>query len=265
MTDGLPRTLQFFIQIVLQKSETTTYDYLKKTMDNVSPLYQEKLNSLPAQLRKIIYEMAFFWEACTTKQLVERAKMESKLISANLKTLVEKGIVDKIETNKKQHLYRISERFFNMWLIITQGNPEQKRKAKWLSVFLENWYNETDFKKLAYDHIANLKSGKTDWKSALLFSKGLRQSKYISVKERDTIIELTEKIKGKGEENCLIELPEKYESIVAKIIKYQEEKDYRKAIEIAETIENEEDGIKFYTLAILYADQKITQKQKTII
>ncbi len=263
LTDGLPRTLQFFIQIVLQKSETSTYDYLKKTMDNVSPLYQERLNSLTAQLRKTVFEMAFIWEACTTKQLVEKVKMESKLISANLKTLVEKGIVDKIETNKKQHLYRISERFFNMWLIITQGNPDQKRKAKWLSVFLENWYNATDFKKLANDHIANLMSGKTDWNSTLLMSKGLSQSKYISVTERDEIIKLTEKIKGKGIENCLIELPEKSESILTKIIKHRKEKNYPKAVEIAKTIENEEDGIKFFILGILYKDQKKYTKAET--
>ena len=262
LTDGLPRTLQFFIQIVLQKSETNTYDYLKKTMDNVSPLYQERLNGLPAQLRKIVYEMAFIWEACTTKQLVEKVKMESKLISANLRTLVEKGIVDKIETKKKQHLYRISERFFNMWLIITQGNPEQKRKAKWLSVFLENWYNATDLKKLANDHIANLKSGKMDWNKALLLSKGLSQSKHISLQERDTIIDLTENIKGKGEENCLIELPEKYESINNKIIDYIEKENFNEAIKFAETIENEEDGIKFYTLGFLYyCQQKYSESE----
>jgi len=86
--------------------------------------------------------------------------MESKLISANLKTLVQKGIVDKIETSKKNHLYRISERFFNMWLIFTQGNPEQKRKAKCLSIFLENWYDALDFKTLANDHISLLKDKK---------------------------------------------------------------------------------------------------------
>ena len=263
LTDGLPRTLQFFIQIVLQKSESTTYDYLKKTMDNVSPLYQERLNSLPAQLRKIVYEMAFIWEACTTKQLVERTKMESKLISANLKTLVDKGVVDKIETTKKQHLYRISERFFNMWLIVTQGNPDQKRKAKWLSIFLENWYNATDLKRLATDHITNLKSGKIDWNNALILSKGLSQCKYISVNERDTIIELTEEIRGKGIENCLIELPEKVKILMESVIKYQTEKNYTKAIEIVESIENEEDGAKFFILGILYDDQQKRSEAET--
>jgi len=260
LTDGLPRTLQFFIQIVLQKSETSTYDYLKKTMDNVSPLFQERLNALTAPMRKIVLEMAFIWEACSTKQLVEKARMESKLISANLNTLVDKGLVDKIETNKKQHLYRISERFFNMWLIVTQGNPEQKRKAKWLSVFLENWYDANDFKRLTGEHISKLQNGETDWYQALVFSKALSQSKYLTTVERDTIIELTEKIRCKDIRNCMIELPEKFKSIFPKIEKYIKEKNYNKAIELANGIENEEDGQKFLLLGMVNSLQEHNQE-----
>lgn len=256
LTDGLPRTLQFFIQIVLQKSETSTYDYLKKTMDNVSPLFQERLNALTAPMRKIVLEMAFIWEACSTKQLVEKTRMESKLISANLSTLVDKGLVDKIETNKKQHLYRISERFFNMWLIVTQGNPEQKRKARWLSIFLENWYDATDFKRLTGEHISKLPNGETDWFQALVFSKALSQSKYISLEERDTIIDLTESLKCKGAENCLIELPERYTDLQKKINRYFEVEDYDKVIDLLKNIENEADGHKFILLGIVYAKKE---------
>lgn len=255
LTDGLPRTMQFFIQMVWHNPETDIYDYLKKTMDNVSPLYQERLNSLTPQLRKIVYEMAFIWEACATKQLVEKVKMESKLVSANLKILVNKGIVDKLETQKKQHLYRISERFFNMWLIITQGNPEQKRKAKWLSIFLENWYDANEIKIMANAHISRLKSGQTNWKCALLLSKGLSQSKYLSVIERDDIIELTERLKDNTIDNSIVELPEKFFNILNKIQKLIIKKNFAKAIEIAEAIENEEDGFKFYVLAEIYASQ----------
>ena len=130
LTDGLPRALQFFIQILLQNSNLYGYEYLRKVMDNVTTLYQKRLKSLPAAQRKIIAEMAFTWEACATKELVEKCRMESKLVSANIKQLSNAGIVDRLTTVKKNHLYRISERFFNMWLIVTQSYPEQNRKAK---------------------------------------------------------------------------------------------------------------------------------------
>jgi len=260
LTDGLPRTLQFFIQMVLQNEASNSYEYLKKIMDNVTPLYQERLNSLPAQLKKTVLEMAFIWEACTTKQLVEKVKMESKLVSANLKTLVEKGIADKIETNKKNHLYRISERFFNMWLIITQGNPEQKRKAKWLSIFLENWYDASDFKAISKEHIDNLKNNKISWNKALIFSKALSQSKYISLIDRDKIIELTEKIRDKKVKNCLLELPEKFDDIMDEVSILVQDKNFKEAIVLVNSIENEEDGFKFAILGSLYYQEKVIKE-----
>jgi tetratricopeptide (TPR) repeat protein/energy-coupling factor transporter ATP-binding protein EcfA2 len=255
LTDGLPRTLQFFIQIVLQNSESYGYDYLKKIMDNVTPLYQERLNTLTPQLRKIILEMAFIWEACTTKQLVEKTRMESKLVSANLKTLELKGVVDKIETSKKNHLYRISERFFNMWLIFTQGNPDQKRKAKCLTIFLENWYNANDFEKLANDHISILKNKKINYNDALILSKAISQAKDISLDQRDLILELTESSNINNVKNSLIHLPKKANEIIAEISFEIEKKNYKKAIEIANTIENEKDGVKFGILGDLFRKQ----------
>jgi adenylate kinase family enzyme len=144
LTDGLPRTMRFFLEIVLQNKNPVNVDYLKKIMDEATPLYQERLLHLPLLSRKIVLEMAFIWEACSTKQLVKKCKMKSKLIAANLKTLTAQKIIETIPTNKRNHLYRISERFFNMWLMITQGNPEQKRNARWLSLFLENWYEPSE-------------------------------------------------------------------------------------------------------------------------
>ncbi len=56
--------------------------------------------------------------------------MENRVISAQLSQLIDKGVADKIETNTKNHLYRLSERFFNLWLIVTQGGPREKRAGK---------------------------------------------------------------------------------------------------------------------------------------
>ena len=161
LTDDLPRTVQFFIQLIVQNNYADEgIDYVLKIMDNITPIFQGQLIRLPHQLRKMVLEMAFIWEACTTKELVDKCKMESKLISANLKTLSDRGIVDKIETDNRNLLYRISERFFNMWLIMTQGNLEQKRKAKCLRIFLENWYDVTSYMKTGTNDIKTSKPKK---------------------------------------------------------------------------------------------------------
>jgi TPR repeat protein len=243
-TDGLPRALQFFIQILLHDSTLYGFDYLRKIMDKATPLYQERLNNLTAPERKIVLEMAFWWEACPTKVLVEKCRMEGKTISAYLKKLERYGIVETINTPTKNHLYRVSERFFNMWLIVTQGNPEQKRHAKYLTLFLETWYDAQDLKDLAVSHIEDLKTGKYGYDKALILSKAFSQSKFISVAERDELIDLTLKLsENDGVES---ELPRKYVEISKEIDKLTEEKKYEEALEKIEEIENEEDGVKFF-------------------
>lgn len=259
LTDGLPRTLQFFIDILLQDSTLYGFDYIRKVMDKVTPLYQERLNNLPAPQRKIVLEAAFIWEACTAKQLVQKCNMESKLISAHLKQLSNNGIVETLSTSKKNHLYRLSERFFNMWLIVTQGNPEQKRKAKWLTIFIETWYDTAHLKTLVTDHIANLQEEKVPYERALILTKAFSQSKYTSTRERDTMLEYTIRI-NTAIANNFLELPKKYSDILNEIIKLVEEGKITEAHKLADELENENDGIKFSIKGFLYKREGNTKK-----
>jgi tetratricopeptide (TPR) repeat protein len=255
LTDGLPRTMRFFMEIILHNEKTVDVDFLKKIMDEATPQYQERLNYLTPQLRKIVLEMAFLWEACSTKQLVEKCKMESKLISANLKILADKGIIDTISTNKRNNLYRISERFFNMWLIVTQGNPEQKRKVRWLSVFLENWYNANELQELAKTHIDNLKQKKLKGEEALLLSKGFCQSRFIPTAVRDQIIELTKQQIDLNEDQ-IVGLPESIAQIINKIDDCIHSKNFKKSHELIDSIENESDGFKEFAKGYIYGMQE---------
>ena len=59
--------MQFFVNILLTQNQETGYDYLRLVMDKVTPLYQERLNSLPPSQRKIVVQMAFVWEVCDSR------------------------------------------------------------------------------------------------------------------------------------------------------------------------------------------------------
>jgi TPR repeat protein len=260
LTDGLPRTLQFFIDLLLQDSTLYGFDYIRKVMDKVTPLYQERLNNLPAPQRKIVLEAAFIWEACTAKQLVQKCNMESKLISAHLKQLSNIGIIETLSTSKKNHLYRLSERFFNMWLIVTQGNPEQKRKAKWLTIFIETWYNTAHLKTLVTNHIANLQEQKVPYERALILTKAFSQSKYTSMKERDEMLEYTNKLKTSTARNSFLELPKKYSDIANEIEKLIGEGKITEAHKMTDELENENDGVKFFIKGYLFDEESNVKK-----
>ncbi len=268
LTDGLPRTLQFFIHILLHDATLYGFDYIRKVMDDITPLYQERLNNLTAPQRKIVQEMAFLWEACATKQLIDLCRMEGKLISSYMKQLTAFGIVETIETNTKNHLYRLSERFFNMWLIVTQGNPDQKRKAKWLTIFLEAWYDGDEILVLTEQHLENLKSKNLIYDKALVLSKALSQSKYISPYDRDELIDGTLNLYN-APKNAKWEMPSKFSEVLDNILKNVERKQYEEALHKLDEIENEADGDKFSYKALIYSllndyDNSIEYYEKSI-
>ena len=250
LTDGLPRTLQFFIKILLSNEDTYGFEYIKKIMDQATPLYQERLNNLTAPQRKIILEMAFLWRPSATKELVDSCRMEAKLISAYLKQLANFGLVEKLDTKTKNKKYRIIERFFNMWLIITQGNPEQKRRAKYLTIFLENWYDSKEIKGLANKHLDLLKRKELSYDKACVMTKALSQSKYLDISTRDNLLEETGELYAL--DSIKNNLPEKGIQILKKVIKLMTEKKYDLALRKIEELESEEDGVKFYYIGFIY-------------
>jgi len=243
LTDGLPRTLQFFIDLLVNRPQQNGFEYIRRIMDIITPLYQERLHSLTPIEQKIVMKLAFAWEAIATKDLVQPTKIESKLLSANLKQLANNGIVDIVQTSKKNHLYRLSERFFNMWLIVTQGNPAEKRKAKWLTIFLESWYNKKELKQIVKQHIIGLESGALKADHAVVMTKALAQSRYIGFEERDNMIEKSHRLIG---ENSAMEqeLPEKSIEILKKINTLIEQQNFKQALIEVKSISNEEDGTK---------------------
>ena len=191
LTDGLPRTLRYFADLLLINNRGTGYEYLRLLMDKVTPLYRERLNHLPPSQRKIVVQMAFAWEAAGAKELARATRMENRLISAQLSQLIDKGVAEKIETSTKNHLYRLSERFFNLWLIFTQGSQRERRRARYLSIFLDNFY---DGKELSRDD--EHEPGSTYWRFLSFYEKNENKNEVASFLGSEKSDEFTVKASG---------------------------------------------------------------------
>lgn len=265
LTNGLPRALQIFIQLLLHDSDLYGFEFLNKVMDEATPLYQERLRNLTGQHRLVVQELAFHWEAAPVKTLVEKCRLESKLISAVLKKLDNDHVVEAIRTSNKNNLYRLADRFFNIWLIFTQGNPNQKREAKYLTIFLENWYNQEELHTLSQAHLSTLQNKKTTYDKALPLSKGLAQSRYLSIQDRDALIEHTTALAPESIYNT--QLPRKGEDIVEDVFIAYQKGDFKSGLTKIKELENEGTGMKFVIEAIglagtgnnKKAEQKLTE------
>jgi len=103
------------------------------------------------------------------------------------------------------------------------------------------------------NHIKRLENNEFTLDQALIPSKAFSQSRYLSTRQRDQIIELVEKL-GKPEKGCLVQLPQKYKDIEKEIVGLVKKQEYTKSIKLAKSIENEEDGVKFQILGFLYKE-----------
>lgn len=263
LTDGLPRTLQFFVDILLTQEPQTGYDYVRQIMDKVTPLYQERLNHLPPAQRKIVLQLAFCWESVGAGELAKAARMENRVVSAQLNQLSDKGVVDKIETGTKNHLYRLSERFFNLWLIFTQGNPREKRRAKYLSLFLENFYDAEELVDRAKQHLNLLEEKSIGPNKAVLLTKAYSQVSFVPSRLRDELIDRTREILDlsptlKGE------LPPKIAEIIDEWEKLARRMEWEKADALIQTVE-QNNGTREYFLSLTSYMRRDVSKAKELL
>jgi len=188
---GVPRTLITFFEVLMDDANGSSMDDLKLVMDRTNELYLQRMNSLSKKEQPIINAMALHWEAITTGELAEKIGEKSGTLSAILNKLTKQQIIEKVKTDTKNHLWRIEERFFNIWYLLTQAPRRYQRKVKWLTAFIEVLYCEKDFKKRLAIHFDKLEDGKLNLEYASTMTNALSQSKLISMEAREYLIERT--------------------------------------------------------------------------
>lgn len=246
LSDGMPRTMLHLIELLIHEPEKHGYDYLQQIVDRATPIYQERLGTLSPSHQKILLELSFFWDAIKVKELVGAVKMESKTVSAMLKQLVDLRIVEKVSGEGRNHFYRLKERFFNLWLVMTQGGPRQKNQVKWLTIFLETWYDKTGLRD--YYEALLKKIGEYQNENVLLVTKALTHSKYLSIDDRDRLILEFGKIVS---EDSAFFLPKVSSEIYTEAMLYTHAGQFDSALEVLDSIE-QQDGRKSLLSGVIY-------------
>lgn len=254
LTDGMPRTMLLFVDMMINKPKQNGYEYLKSIIDKATPIYQERLGVLSAAQKKVLSELALLWDAASVEELVPKCKMDGKTISALLNQLTESNNVEKIKSNTKNHLYRVEERFFNLWFIMTQGGPQQKFEAKALTDFLENWYEKSELNDFCFELSKSVIKGevKLDYFEAM--SHALLNSDSIASEPKEELYRSMKKTEifdiNKSFENGKL-----CSDFNAKIDKALEEQDYEKALELL-IISDISEGKKYYGIGLAYQNLK---------
>ncbi len=158
ITGGVIRTIIILYDLLVDDLNGKAYADLENILDEVTPIYKHRMDSLPAELQEIVDFIAISWDAVSTKEIAVRTKKTSKGVSAQLKQLQKYHIIEKEHTHTKNNLYRLSERFFNIWFLMRHGRKWDDRRVKYLVEFLQLWCDEKDLAQKAKNHISLIRN-----------------------------------------------------------------------------------------------------------
>ena len=162
LSGGIPRTMSLLFQIFVDNEHGATLSDLERVLDAVTPLYKHRMDDLPPQQQKIVDAVALNWEAISVKDLTKQVRLDSKLISAQLRQLEKNQVIEKRATNTKNHIYLIKERFLNIWYLMRYGRKQDRNRVIWLVKFLESWCGKNEIEQRIQDYVKKAKSGLLD-------------------------------------------------------------------------------------------------------
>ena len=162
LTGGVPRTIALMFNIFIDYNNEDTVKDLEKILDAVTPLYKHRMDDLPTQQQKIVDAVAKNWDGISVKELKEKLRLDSKVVYAQLRQLEKNQVIEIVETNTKNHLYFLKERFFNIWYLMRYGRKYDKQRVIWLVKFLESWCTANELEQRIVDYVNKINEGKLD-------------------------------------------------------------------------------------------------------
>ena len=188
LTGGVTRTVVLLFNIFIDNINGNSIEDLQFTLDAVTPLYKHKMDDLSKQQQKIVDSVAKSWDATSVKEIVKKTRLESKLISSQLRLLEKNQIIEKIETNGKNHFYQINERFFNIWYLMRYGRKYDRKRLVWLVRFFESWFSREELERRISYHIDDLKNGGYNKNTALFLGEAFVGCNKVSLDLRTELV-----------------------------------------------------------------------------
>jgi len=235
LTGGVPRTMALLFDILAEGPHGTTFGYLDDTLDMASPIYKHRMDDLSKQQKPIVHAIAKHWEAISVKEIAQKTRIDSKTISAQLSQLQKQWIVEKIPTDNKNHLYRIQERFFNIWYLMRYGRRRDKNKLLWLTRFIEMWCTQEDLTHRVTQFSSGL-SNDAYLPGTLAYTSALLACKTISINEKEQIYQHARAFFEKQNDASYLNfLPEiEGNEYAEQALTYIDKKDFEQAAKYAE-------------------------------
>jgi DNA-binding Lrp family transcriptional regulator len=229
LTGGVPRTLVMLFDIFLDDSGDAFEDLLR-ILDEVTPLYKHRMDDLPTQLQEIVHTLAINWDGMLTNEIAKKTRIESKAVSAQLKKLEKYEIIES-ESIGKNNIYKIKERFFNIWYLMRFGRKKDKQRVAWLINFLTSWCTKEELEIKALEFKDKIKNGAVKPLHAFYMTEALRYTDLSLETDFDLKKELESYLKNIGSSFCN-QLSDSDNELLCKSFELEDENKINEAIDL---------------------------------
>lgn len=142
-TGGNPRLVLMLYRVLTQSDLSDVRRGLEKLLDEVTPYYKAKTETLPAQQRKILDYIARISsktrEGVTPTEIAKEVRSTPNQVSSQLKRLSDLGYVRAANLRERNSYYMLSEPLYAIWHQMRFGH-DARRRMQWLVDFMKVWY-----------------------------------------------------------------------------------------------------------------------------
>lgn len=146
-TGGNPRLVLMLYRVITNSDITDLQRALEKLLDEVTPYYKAKVESLPPQQRKILdyiaRESSRTSEGVTPGTIAEATRLTPNQTSVQLKRLVDLGYTRAANVRERNSYYTLSEPLYAIWHQMRFGRDGRER-MQWLVNWLKMLFTTRD-------------------------------------------------------------------------------------------------------------------------
>ncbi len=140
LTGGSPRLLAIVARFGAGRSFRDLMADLLDLIDDHTEYFKSHLESLPAQERRVYLALADLWKPALTKEVADRARLDTSKCSAQLARLVDRGVVQAAGGSARRKQYYLSERLYNVYYLLRR-HSRPSRLIEALILFMESYYS----------------------------------------------------------------------------------------------------------------------------
>ena len=147
LTGGSPRLIAILGRFGADLSFPELMAELLEVVDDHTEYFRSHLEALPAQERRVYLALADLWKPATTREIADRARLDTSKCSAQLNRLIERGAVEVAGGGARRKQYYLTERLYNIYYLMRRSRGSEPM-VEALVRFMEAFYSTgelTDF------------------------------------------------------------------------------------------------------------------------